>query len=382
MKHAPKRTLSNALKLLLHPSAPLWGELFAADKGGGMLRGKPRGFVLADPGLNLWQGIRDDAILYFNGAGKGSAAAGWPRPGPGKGDGGSGRPPAIHFWHAPGEALLRARVAGLDCLLPSGHVLSSQVSCINHLFPLVSDGQAAGAVLRALSRDWDDPIDEALPVDIHERGNYVEFEVVGGGSYLNEAGPSGLLTRGARCTSLDAVMKGRTRGGGTALFLIEWKYVERYREKPKWDGESESVRRARYHALLTADDAPFDFSGTGRDARLLSRLFTNPYYELMRQTLLGHRMTRDPGSNGGATSFRHAVIVPDANRWLLASSGPLAGAGGDLAGNWNAIAKTPAVFIDPERMLEPASSLDPDRHAGWISYLRKRYWDPCRSAAQ
>jgi hypothetical protein len=35
------------------------------DPGSGPFRKKPREFVLSDPVLNLWEGIRQDAIEYF-----------------------------------------------------------------------------------------------------------------------------------------------------------------------------------------------------------------------------------------------------------------------------------------------------------------------------
>ena len=35
------------------------------DPGFGIFSGMPREFVLRDPGANLWEGIRDDAVEYF-----------------------------------------------------------------------------------------------------------------------------------------------------------------------------------------------------------------------------------------------------------------------------------------------------------------------------
>ena len=43
------------------------------DPGAGIFYKKERGFVLKDPTLNLWAGIRDDAINYFAGNNMGAA---------------------------------------------------------------------------------------------------------------------------------------------------------------------------------------------------------------------------------------------------------------------------------------------------------------------
>ncbi len=39
---------------------------FFCDEGQGVYRGTERKFVLEDPRLNLWAGIREDALEYFD----------------------------------------------------------------------------------------------------------------------------------------------------------------------------------------------------------------------------------------------------------------------------------------------------------------------------
>jgi len=69
-------------------------ELFH-DPGGGIFKNKPWPFVLSKPELNLWSSIREDAIEYF-------------------------RSNCISWWDS-GD-------------MPTGHLLSSQIACINHLY--------------------------------------------------------------------------------------------------------------------------------------------------------------------------------------------------------------------------------------------------------
>ena len=155
------------------------------DPGGGTYRGKPRDSVLQDASLNLWAGIRDDAIEYF------------------------GRN-HIAWW------------MGEDKNEPTGHLLSSQVTCINHLFFARQRKDVATEILKNVSGN----IETAIPVD----DGYIEFEAIGKSNYLNEKSH----TRGANCTSVDAIMVGKKKNGNNILFLIEWKYTEEYAKENKY----------------------------------------------------------------------------------------------------------------------------------------------------
>ncbi len=68
------------------------------DPGFGMFSGIPREFVLSDPAGNLWEGIRDGAIEYF-------------------------ARNRIAWWGGEGNE-------------PTGHMLSSQIACLNHLYAI------------------------------------------------------------------------------------------------------------------------------------------------------------------------------------------------------------------------------------------------------
>ena len=69
------------------------------DPGQGVFFGKEREFVLDEPSLNLWEGIRMDAFEYF-------------------------KRNEIPWWRGKDDN-------------PTGHLLSSQVACVNHLYYLL-----------------------------------------------------------------------------------------------------------------------------------------------------------------------------------------------------------------------------------------------------
>jgi len=147
------------------------------DPGDGLFSKKEREFVLQDATLNLWAGIRDDAIEYF-------------------------KENSIAWW------------MGDENTEPTGHLLSSQVACLNYLYFVRQRKDAATAILKNICGG----IDQAVTVD----NGFVEFEVIGSRNYLNERSH----TRGANATSVDAVMIGEKKPGSKVLVLIEWKYTE------------------------------------------------------------------------------------------------------------------------------------------------------------
>ena len=69
-------------------------EMFK-DPGGGVFKKAEREFVLKEPIQNLWAGIREDVVQYF-------------------------KVNRIPFWDSGDE--------------PTGHLLSSQIACLNHLY--------------------------------------------------------------------------------------------------------------------------------------------------------------------------------------------------------------------------------------------------------
>lgn len=154
---------------------------FDTDMGWSIFRKKLYSFVLQDGRNNLHPDIRTDALSYF-------------------------LQNKIVWW--PGS------------YGPTGHVLSSQIACLNHLFPIRQNKDQVLNLLQSVTDDFIEvfPIAENIP-------GYIQFEAVGGDvNFLNE----GKNTRGSQCTSVDAFVYALHRNGKRFLIPIEWKYVEAY----------------------------------------------------------------------------------------------------------------------------------------------------------
>lgn len=291
------------------------------DPGGGVFKKSEREFVLSEPALNIWAGVRQDAIDYFNRHG-------------------------IPFWDS-GD-------------VPTGHLLSSQIACVNHLYFVRQRQDIATAILKAA----DPKVKFALRMDngIAESG-YVDFETIGARNYLGEK----QHTRGANSTSVDAMMLAEMEDGERRLFFIEWKYVEQYKSQPsKAAGSSGQTRIKIYTPLLEQDDCPFKVPD-------IEGLFTEPYYQLMRQTLLANEMVK--AKEYGATSFMHLHVIPTQNTDLKnvnTAKGKLVGDG--LHDTWKGLLKSPDRYmaIDPKEFISAAEKCDDAR--SWLTYLQRRYW--------
>ena len=283
------------------------------DPGLGLFAGKPREFVLSDAAANLWEGIRDDAIHYF-------------------------ARNSITWWGGVANE-------------PSGHMLSSQVACINHLYFLRQRPDLATAVLRAIDT-------EVVEAEIVDDG-CIEFEFIGTDQYLAERS----FSRGINCTSIDAFMIGRTRDCGRRAFLIEWKYTETCAPVDKYIPE----RAVVYDHLITAANSPFS-------PNVERELYFEPFYQLMRQTLLACKIVEN--SDHRCTSYRHIHVVPEDNYKFRGNvtSPKLKLKGATVSEAWSAVLKQPGLYVDttPAKFMRPAVS-EKDTRA-LVGYLRRRYW--------
>ena len=112
---------------------------FFKDPGDGAFLGKKRDFVLSRPTINLWAAIREDAIDYF-------------------------KKNQIEWWKSKDE--------------PTGHLLSSQIACLNHLFFIRHRQDIATEILKNI-------LPSTKTACIIDDG-FVEFEIIGQKNYLNE----------------------------------------------------------------------------------------------------------------------------------------------------------------------------------------------------
>lgn len=212
--------------------------IFYRGKAGKNFMTKNRDFVLQDNLKNLYSPISSDAVEYF----KNNSISWW-----------GGR-------------------------MPTGHVLSSQIACINHLFQLRNDKDAALTMLKNVSNEFVDVIsittDRYLPA-------FIQFEAVSDNDYLKEGKP----TRGNNCTSVDALIYAKHKDGSKWIIPIEWKYTEHYANQNKAiEGFKEDpinckgeVRKNRYTSLINNSDQLISADH--------SCFYYEPFYQLMRQTL-------------------------------------------------------------------------------------------------
>lgn len=304
------------------------------DPGQGLFFNIPREFVLMQPELNLMEEIRDESTKYFIDNN-------------------------IPFWNT-GEK----RPKGVH--KPSRHMLSSQVACINHLMFFRHRQDIATEILRGI----DNTVRKALILDNDKPDpGYVSFEVIGKENYLKER----RHTRGAHSTSVDAVMLAEMQDNSRKLFFIEWKYVEEYRGKQsKFNEEGGERRKLTYLPLLKQEDCPLKI--TELTDKFIEGIFYEPFYQLMRQTLLAHEMIK--AKDFGATDYVHLHLIPNDNKELKLEN-PSMGIlhGKTLQEAWKILLKCPDKYkaIDPKEFIAPARQISSAATA--IKYLEQRYWN-------
>lgn len=280
------------------------------DPGNGIFMGKERDFVLSEPNINLWEGIRFDAIDYFK----------------------------------------RNKIAWWKGEEPTGHLLSSQIACLNHLYFLRQREDLATEILRKLDND----IIKALTVD----DGYVEFEFIGNNNYLKEKSH----TRGANCTSIDAVMIGLTKNNKRKIVFIEWKYTESYSQENKYIPERSKI----YDPLIETFNSPLIYGIP------FEVFYYEPFYQLMRQTLLAWECVKNNDHN--VDDYLHVHVVPDKNEELkYRITSPML-KGKDIHKAWKSVLKDDDKFltISPNELLSSLQNMKDTKSI--LYYLNERYW--------
>ena len=251
---------------------------------------------------------------------------------------------------------------------------SSQVACVNILFPLSGIPEALTAVLRAI----DDDVRSIVDIRHEGRTSSVEFEWIGCGGSLE-----GVRTRGAYATSIDAFLVAETEAGSRRAYLLEWKYVEQYlRVKPGYYGEGSQgdTRRSMYSERYGAWYSSFDLNA----APYLDEFLYQPFYQIMRQRLLADRMVHDRELD--VDEAKLVLVVPEGNVAYRRVSDGSKTTSPALAERFPSIETVErlmrTVLKSPEAqfdMLTPATLLDavvrayPDETADWASYWIQRY---------
>ncbi|MCL2181154.1 MAG: hypothetical protein FWB83_08500 [Treponema sp.] len=242
----------------------------------------------------------------------------------------------------------------------TGHALSSQIACINHLYPIRYDKEAVLAVLSSFSNNFTDVIQ--IITDRY-RPAYISFEQVSDTDHLNEGKP----TRGSICTSIDAFIYAIHKDGSKWIIPIEWKYTESYGDIDKSHGPSGESRRTRYDELIyKSSQLIYD--------KLLSNKNTyyyEPFYQLMRQTLWAEQMISHNNTETiSADNFLHLNVIPPKNIDLLEKR--YACSKNDMPVTWRSCIADQSKYkiIPPEILLRNLGS----KYYKLKQYLLERYW--------
>jgi hypothetical protein len=200
------------------------------------------------------------------------------------------------------------------------HALSSQIQCLNFLFAIRKDQKLVSQIAQMLL-DKSNLTAVQIPEKISENNGYISFEVTSSADYLNE----GTTTRGANCTSIDALIVAEAGNGHRTLIPIEWKYTECYDNTDKsteydpdqpCDKEAKGEKRLkRYSDLIDKSSYLVHRDGVYRK----TLFFIEPFYQLMRQTLWAEQMIKHKEPKFiEADDYMHIHVVPSKNAELLA----------------------------------------------------------------
>ncbi len=252
------------------------------------------------------------------------------------------------------EYFKKYNIAWWQCLnksnTPTGHLVSSQIHCLNHLFALRTDKEAVKLIIEnATGMQFDEVLPSLIDNDEH---SYISFEFALDNDKLLGEDDKG-WKRGALCTSIDVMIMAR-KGENKWLIPIEWKYTETYSET-----DLTNKKRIERYAHLIENSARLKMPDNNKIAH--SIYFKEPYYELMRQTLLCEQLIIKAGY---ADDFFHINIIPEKHTELreAVETGFI-----PMLND-----KTKFKIVDPEDLLAPIK--ENNLYPELIDYLEKRYW--------
>ena len=293
------------------------GVIFEHDIGGGMFMGCEREYVLADSDLNIYPPVLESVKDYFK----------------------------------------KNKVAWWRGNSPTGHTLSSQIACINHLFPIRNDKAEVLKIAKRINSRFVDVLvintDSYLPA-------YIQFEAVSDIDHLNEK----TSARGINCTSVDALIYALHENGQRVILPIEWKYTEEYKNQNKAEGQQGYTRQARYTSLIN-ESLQLKNENHGI-------YYYEPFYQLMRQTLWMEQIIKNMDTETiKADDYIHIHVIPPENHDLLDKTYTRSKM--DMEHTWRAQIKDQDKYriVTPNDLL---SSADPQKYGPLLKYLQERYW--------
>jgi hypothetical protein len=247
---------------------------------------------------------------------------------------------------------------------PSNHLCSSQVCCVNFLFPFADKPNELAQVFRLVYPE----IEKMLPV---ENGRYVSFEWIGQENYLGEkVSRSGQRSRGANCTSADSIVMFERKDKKRQIVLIEWKYTESYPSDFLKIAKSGTDRTEIYRHLFEKDDCPID-----KDILpSFDSLFYEPFYQFMRQQFLANEMEKAHELGADIVSVLH--ISPAHNDDFRKVTSPeLEKLGESATSIWKKLVKNEGRFISVsiEKLFGSLSETQLPEMKSWVKYMHARY---------
>jgi len=248
--------------------------------------------------------------------------------------------------------------------LPSNHLCSSQVFCVNVLFPFIDRPDALSVLLRPFFPD----LTRMVPV---EEGRYIAFEWIGDTNYLGESPKLGYdRHRGAGNTSIDAMMIYETKEGKRIMLLIEWKYSESYGVSYKRFRTDGTDRIEPYRDFFYGERSPIDITVTPR----IEDFLYEPFYQLLRHSLLASRILEVGIPEVDQVKVVH--VHAGGNNEIKAVTSPnLRDIGSDTYEVWNRVLLDPGDFlsITTEEFLAHAPIDQFPELEPWRLYLTSRY---------
>jgi hypothetical protein len=238
----------------------------------------------------------------------------------------------------------------------SGVLLSSQIACLNHLFGIRHDKEAVLSMINGLKPIFTDV--KTLPFDVADTQGYISFEVVSDENVLGEK-VCKEATRGAFCTSIDALIWAVDIDNNEWILPIEWKYTEAYKEEDLSMGNKGKTRLGIYSKLIDGSKHLKQVSNYAG-----SLYFKEPIYQLMRQMLNVEYMLCK-GEYGWSKNAKilQIDVIPDGNVVLRKQVRPYIG-----------LLKNPDEYymISPKKLFEPL--VESIKYQNLLTYLNERYW--------
>lgn len=260
------------------------------------------------------------------------------------------------------------------------NTLSSQVSCLNHLFSIRENEKAVKDVMQNFVGDRITIESMAKVRSKREVYNcqYIAFEMVSDEDRMDEGTP----TRGNYCTSIDALAIAKATDGKKYLLVIEWKLAENdsgnkapnektsTKEKEIERGEK---RTDKYTPLINENESIKNIDEKPK-SNLNSSIFHLPFYQLMRQTLWASLNKKD----FKADDYFHIHVVPSYNPMRTKKYARVENTKG-VEEAWKKhltdCGKEKYIMVDPKQVVEVLeNSEEKDTFSGLINYLKERYY--------